>query len=62
SADKAAPLLQNAIREEKVLLRGLPSANTIGISPSFVITEQQIDAIVTAVVNGAAKVQEKFGI
>ena len=62
SVDKAAPLLQNAIREEKVLLRGLPSANTIGISPSFVITEQQIDNIVTAVVIGATKVQKKFGI
>lgn len=61
-ADKAAPSLQSAIREEKVLLRGLPSADTIAVSPSFVITEQQIDAIVTAVVNGAAKVQEKFGI
>jgi len=61
-ADKAAPTLQSAIREEKVLLRGLPSADTIAVSPSFVITEQQIDAMVSAVVNGAAKVQEKFGI
>jgi len=61
-ADKAAPSLQNAIREEKVLLRGLPSADTIAVSPSFVITEQQIDTMVSAVVNGAAKVQEKFGI
>jgi L-2,4-diaminobutyrate transaminase len=61
-ADKAAPTLQSAIREEKVLLRGLPSADTIAVSPSFVITEQQIDTMVSAVVNGAAKVQEKFGI
>jgi len=59
-SDKAAPTLQSAIRKEKVLLRGLPSADTIAISPSFVISEQQIDTLVAAVVNGAAKVQEKL--
>ena len=61
-ANKAAPSLQSAIREEKVLLRGLPSSDTIAVSPSFAISEQQIDILVAAVVNGASKVQQKLGV
>lgn len=61
-SDKAAPSLQSAIREEKVLLRGLPSADTIAVSPSFVISKQQIDTLVAAVVNGATKVQQQLSV
>ena len=51
-SDKAAQTLQAAIRKHKVLARGLPTADTIALCPSFVITETEIDTLVSAIVNG----------
>lgn len=57
---KAATKLQAEIRKQKVLLRGLPTADTIAISPSFVITKPEIDQLISAVVNGVEKLEKSL--
>lgn len=57
-SDKAAQTLQAAIRQHKVLARGLPTADTIALCPSFVITKTEIDTLVSAIVNGVEQAEK----
>ncbi|MCJ8323598.1 MAG: aminotransferase class III-fold pyridoxal phosphate-dependent enzyme [Rhizobiales bacterium] len=56
-SDKAAVKLQAAVRKHKVLLRGLPTADALAISPSFVIKQSEIDSLVSAVVAGVEEIE-----
>lgn len=58
--DKMSVKLQAEIRKSKVLVRGLPTADTIAISPSFVISEPEIDQLIDAVVNGVEQIEQSI--
>lgn len=57
-ADKISVKLQAAIRKHKLLVRGLPTADTIALCPAFVITESEIDSLVSAIVNGVEDIEQ----
>lgn len=58
--DKAAVLLSAAVKKNKVLLRGLPTADTVALSPSFIISKPEIDQMIDAIVNGVEQVENKL--